>query len=480
MHYLLSTILWLASVFPAVGQNDDVNGGEKQMSPTKLIAFPGAEGYGKYTKGGRGGAVYEVTNLNDNGPGSLRAAIEAEGPRTVVFRLSGNIVLEDELVISEPYITIAGQTAPGDGICISRFPLMIGADHVIIRHLRLRLGNEGGDAVDALSGRYHKNIIVDHVSASWAIDETVSIYYCDSTTVQWCIISESLHNSIHPKGPHGFGGIWGGNYCTYHHNLLAHHTSRNPRFGSGSPYTDFRNNVIYNWGYNSAYGGEAHYRDDAKWSSTYVNMVANYFKPGPATQPGEVSHRIVNPSTRDGANDFGRWFVDRNVVEGSPDVTSDNWHGGVQINEDDKYLQGIKADEEFPGTMPLDQHTAAEAFEHVLRHAGATIPLRDPVDTRICSEVREGSATFEGKSYRTNHDVSDPDNVCGIIDSQSDVGGWPEYRSADAPVDSDRDGMPDTWEDTNGLDKNDSSDRNTISDNGYTMLEVYLNSIVQN
>ena len=218
------------------------------------LAFPGAEGYGKYTRGGRGGAVYAVTTLADAGPGSLRAAVEASGPRTVVFRVSGTIALESPLTIRNPNITIAGQTAPGDGIAIKNHPLMIGADEVIIRYIRVRLGDQTDADTDAVSARYVRNIILDHVSASWSVDETMSIYHADDVTVQWSLVSESLYLTHHDKGAHGFGGIWGGNRSTYHHNLLAHHSSRNPRFASGCGTTDFRNNVVFNWGYNSTYG----------------------------------------------------------------------------------------------------------------------------------------------------------------------------------------------------------------------------------
>ena len=252
---------------------------------SQQIAFPGAEGWGKYTVGGRGGKVYEVTNLNDKGPGSLRQAVNAAGPRTIVFRVSGTIELNSNLDIRNPYITIAGQTAPGEGICIKNYPIMIGTDEIILRYLRVRLGDQSGNDSDAISGRYHKNIIVDHVSASWSVDETVSIYHCNNITVQWCLISESMYNSNHVKGHHGFGGIWGGPNSTYHHNLIAHHSSRNPRFASGCGNTDYRNNVIYNWGYNSAYGGEkVQANSDFTYSS--VNMVANYYKAGPGTLSG--------------------------------------------------------------------------------------------------------------------------------------------------------------------------------------------------
>lgn len=269
-----------------------------------VLAFPTAEGYGKYTIGGRGGKVYEVTNLNDSGEGSLRAAIEAKGPRTVVFRVSGTIDLKSALNIRNPYITIAGQTAPGDGICIKRYPLNISADEVIIRYIRIRLGDESTRSDDAISARYRKNIILDHISASWSIDETMSIYHCENVTIQWCMITESLSQSNHTKGSHGFGGKWGSNYSTYHHNLLAHHSSRNPRWASGGGFNDYRNNVLYNWGYNSSYGGEKHQVGNPKFSDITVNFVNNYYKPGPATDKGKVSYRIVNPGSR-GEGDYG-------------------------------------------------------------------------------------------------------------------------------------------------------------------------------
>jgi pectate lyase len=441
-------------------------------SRSQQLAFPTAEGYGKYSVGGRGGVVYEVSNLNDSGEGSLRAAIEASGPRTVVFRVSGTIILDSPLRIGDPYITIAGQTAPGDGICIRRHPISIDADHVIIRYIRVRLGDESGNDYDALSSRYARHIIVDHVSASWSVDECVSIYHCDSITVQWCIISESMSKSNHVKGSHGFGGIWGSNYGTYHHNLLAHHTSRNPRMASGSGYTDHRNNVIYNWGYQNLYGGEKHQRGNDKFDFSEFNIVANYYKPGPATLPGKITHRIANPGFRSD-DDFGRWYISGNVIEGNQEVTEDNWNGGVQTKIS---FEKIKRDKPWP-SMPINQHTAEEAYKAVLDNAGAILPGRDAVDSRIIKEVREAYATYEGKSYKQEHQLADPTEVCGIIDSQDDVGGWPELKSAAAPADSDHDGMPDEWERRNGLDPEDPEDRNMIDSDGYTMLENYLNNI---
>lgn len=436
------------------------------------LAFPTAEGYGKYTKGGRSGVVYKVLNLHDSGEGSLRTAVEAKGARTVVFEISGTIELESPIKIKNPYITIAGQTAPGDGICLKNHPLSIDADHVIVRYLRIRLGDESGEDYDAVSSRYTKHIILDHISASWSIDECVSIYHCDSITVQWCLISESLYGSNHVKGHHGFGGIWGSNYGTYHHNLLAHHSSRNPRMASGSGNTDYRNNVLYNWGYQSLYGGEKHQKGNDKFNFSNFNIVANYYKPGPATRPGEIMYRIANPSFRS-ETDFGKWYISDNVVVGNAKVTENNWNGGVQT---DISFDKIRLNTPWI-SMPIKQHTAEEAYKLILDQAGSILPKRDAVDERIVKEVQGGYATYEGNSYKREHKVADPSQICGIIDTQKDVGGWPNLKSAPAPKDTDDDGMPDNWEDKQNLDKKDPNDRNAIAPDGYTMLEKYLNSL---
>lgn len=445
-------------------------------SHPQQLAFPTAEGYGKYSKGGRGGLVFEVTNLNDSGEGSLRAAVEAEGARTIVFRISGNIDLKSDLRITNPNITIAGQTAPGDGICIKRYPLVISADHVIIRYIRVRFGDESGQDSDAISSRYVNNLILDHVSASWSIDETMSIYHCENITVQWCIISESMFGSNHTKGSHGFGGIWGSNYGTYHHNLIAHHGSRNPRMASGAGHTDFRNNVIYNWGYNSCYGGENQQQGNDKFTFSKLNIVGNYYKPGPATEPGEVSHRIASPSMRKETSDFGKWYVAKNVIEGNIEVTENNWNGGVQPKGGEVNIQFVRSEEPWP-SMPINQQTANEAFVTVLEKAGAVLPKRDLVDTRIIKEAKEGYATYEGSSYKQAKLVADTSKKTGIIDTQLDVGGWPELKSTPAPTDTDHDGMSDDWEISNKLDKENPDDRNKVDSDGFTMLEKYLNGI---
>ena len=417
--------------------------------PAKILAFPGAEGFGAYTPGGRGGKVYEITNLNDTGPGSLREAVEAEGARIVVFRVSGNIELKSKLVIRNPYITIAGQTAPGDGICLKKHQMIVGTNNVIIRYMRFRPGDELGLDLDAFGGRGCENIIIDHCSASWSIDECVSFYHNNNITIQWCLMSESLYMSNHVKGHHGFGGIWGGTNASLHHNLFAHHSSRNPRFASDDKNIDYRNNVIYNWGYNSAYGGER----------ATVNMIANYYKAGPATQDRKRD-RIVEISENE-----SRWYISDNYVTGYPEITADNWAGGVQ-GDADKNI--IRVREPFPNSKVTTQ-TAEEAYELVLAQAGAILPKRDPLDTRVIEEVRTGTATYGGAWGEGK----------GIIDSQKTVGGWPQLNSTQPTEDSDHDGMPDEWEIKRGLDPNNANDGKEDRDgNGYTNVEEYLNWLV--
>ena len=439
----------------------------------RVPAFPGAEGHGSMTRGGSGGRVIAVTNLHDAGPGSLRVAVEAEGARIVVFRVSGTITLGSQLKISNPYITIAGQTAPGDGIALRQHPIQIDADEVVIRYIRVRLGDESGDDDDAISSRYHKNIILDHVSTSWSIDEAVSLYHGENVTVQWCLISESLYKSNHVKGHHGFGGIWGSNYSTYHHNLLAHHSSRNPRFASGCGYTDHRNNVIFNWGINSAYGGEKRQQGNPKFSHCVVNMVGNYYKPGPATIPGEVSHRIVNPGSSN--RGFASWFVADNFMLGNAAVTADNWDGGVQPQQGQPGVDKLRLMEPWPA-MPIHEQSAEEAYRDVLRDAGATLPKRDVIDRRIVEETRRGEATHEGTGYKESHPEIDASKPSGIIDSPGDVGGWPELAGSPPPPDSDDDGMPDEWEERYGLDPRAAVEPKLDSDrDGYTDVDEYLN-----
>lgn len=463
------------------------------------LAFPGAEGGGRFSTGGRGGTVYEVTQLGDSGPGSLRDAV-SRGGRTIVFRVSGIIFLKSPLEIKKDHITLAGQTAPGDGICVAGYTVGIKANDIIIRYMRFRLGDENAypdDALHATKARppyqYYKNILIDHCSLSWAVDEVGSFYGVQHFTLQWCILAESLAHSVHPKGDHGYGGIWGGFDASFHHNLIADNTSRNPRFGgsrySGQPDServDFRNNVIYNWGeINSAYGGE----------EGCYNMVNNYYKPGPAT-PGSLTksseenkrNRILNYTSYYYARDAakypdtvwgGRFYIAGNDVEGYPDVSADNWTKGVQPDGYYRASELIKKARQampFPFS-PVTTESAPEAYRRVLDSAGAILPARDPVDRLVIAEASTGTAKVEGASYRAKH-AEGMNHPTGIIDSQRDAGGYPVYRSLPPPPDRDHDGMPDDWEKAHHLDPGNPSDGNGHAlDAGYTNLEFYLNTI---
>lgn len=427
----------------------------------QLPAFPGAEGFGRYTSGGRGGDVWVVTNLTDSVtkplPGSLRWALNKTGPRTIVFAISGTIELKRRLSISKGDVTIAGQTAPGDGICIKGNTVSVDADNVIIRYVRFRCGIDlpTEEPPDAITGIRRRDIIIDHCSMSWSVDETASFYDNTNFTMQWCIISESLYNAGHYKGEHGYGGIWGGMGASFHHNLLASHTSRNPRF-CGARYhpdtkekeiVDFRNNVIFNWGFNSSYGGEIGHQ----------NMINNYYKPGPATKKTVLS-RIVEPF-----DSLGRWYLSGNYMTGSRQVTSDNWAGGVQ--GDFAKAKGIRVNEPFT-FAPVKTQKASKAYKLVLKNAGAVLPRRDVLDERIVRETVTGICAY-GDSYGAG---------TGIIDSQNNTEGWPELKTYGVQPDSDADGMPDRWERSKGLNPDDPADRNTKARSGYTMLEEYLNS----
>lgn len=466
-------------------------------------AFPGAEGFGMYTTGGRGGAVYYVTDTTDNSSnptvGSLRYGItKISGPRTILFKVSGTIGLKSDLKITNGDITIAGQTAPGDGICLRNYTIRLNASNIIIRYIRSRMGDVTAYVDDAMDANgtdpvvsLH-DIIVDHCSLSWSIDETGSFYDNKNFTLQWSILSESLYHSIDPKGNHGYAGIWGGQNATFHHNLIAHHTSRTPRF-CGARYTgdtineivDMRNNVIYNWGnINSAYGGEGGNQ----------NMVNNYYKPGPAT-PGNLTvssasnkrNRILNYTSYYYSTDSevypdtlfgGKFYIDGNYVDGYPDVSADNWTKGVQKDSYSKAAE-LMARNRLSAPLPFGNirtQSATDAYLSVLDSAGAILPKRDTLDRRIVKETRTGTATFEGAGYSTisSTGITHPS---GIIDSQNDVGGWPVLNSTPAPADTDNDGMPDAWETAHGLNPADASDRNNVGDDGYTMLEEYLNSI---
>lgn len=440
-----------------------------------LPAFPGAEGFGKYTTGGRGGKVIYVTNLEDNTlPGSLRYAVNQTGARIVVFSVSGTIQLNSVLNIRNANITIAGQTAPGDGITLRDYSVVNDADNVIIRYMRFRMGDVTNQENDAIWGRNRKSIILDHCTMSWNTDECASFYDNENFTMQWCLLSESLRNSVHGKGAHGYGGIWGGKKASFHHNLLSAHDSRNPRF-CGSRYSnrpdlelvDFRNNVIYNWGSNNSYAAEG---------GSY-NIINNYYKPGPASSSSSKS-RFLQPYSDDGSNSqpkgtYGKFYLSGNLMVGNQSISSDNWlgvalHSSFATNAPTVTKNNLKADTEFSASN-VTTHSAPNAYLKVLDYAGASL-VRDAVDKRIISDATTGTATFM---------TGGNGSVNGIIDTQSTVGGWPVLKSLQAPTDSDLDGMPDVWEDTNGLKKNDPADaQHTTIDGKYPNVEVYLNSLV--
>lgn len=435
------------------------------------IAFPGAEGYGKWTVGGRGGRVLTVTNLNDSGEGSFRDAVEQTGARIVVFAVDGTIELKSPLRINNDSITIAGQSAPGDGICLKDYPLVVNASNVIVRYIRVRVGDRYRLDSDGVGGgRYgQKNVILDHLSVSWSIDECLSIYKTENLTVQWCLVAHSLNTSVHTKGSHGFGGIWGGYKATFHHNLLANHASRNPRFSSvdGTKWVDYRNNVVYNWGFKTAYGGGHH---------AEINMVNNYYKPGPASQ----HHRLLDVA-EDGT---GRYYVAGNVMAGDDAVTRDN-HSAITDCAGKCYIPGRKSagpdsgispeaiptsgeecasclvSSPFP-SEPIHEDTPVVAYQRILESVGCSFS-QDSYDREVLRQVREGIGTFG-----TN----------GIINSQEDVGGWPVLKAGKALKDTDGDGMPDDWESKHGLNPKSASDASayTLNEN-YTNIEVYLNSL---
>ena len=452
-------------------------------------AFPGAEGGGMYVTGGRGGKVIHVTNLNDKGAGSLRAAIEEKGARTIVFDVAGIIELQSALKVQNGDVTIAGQTAPGDGICLKNYNFRIHASNVIVRFIRCRMGDEKkteDDAMNLYTGDNNlQDVIIDHCSLSWSTDECGTFYGMTNFSLQWCILSESLRNSVHGKGKHGYGGIWGGTNATYHHNLLAHHDSRNPRLDHDYVSTlkgpvSLVNNVIYNWGDNSTYGGES--ANDNNEYKKY-NIVNNYYKPGPATAAGKV--RFIDPWTKacdnctkkTGSTTIvpGHFYMDGNVMDGYDGLTGDNWTGTTAAAA---VIANIKSDAKFSyaeKATSLSLQKATAAYTAVMGYAGASFK-RDQVDTRIARETKNGNYTYTGSNGSTN----------GFIDTQADVGGWPAYAATDDEVakvkDTDGDGIPDAVEDAFGLDKASAADgaAKTLDKNGrYTNLEMYLHYLVK-
>lgn len=445
--------------------------GYASVALAQIPAFPGAEGGGMYTSGGRGGKVYYVNTLEDTlagnkktQEGSLRWCLKRPGAKTILFKVAGIIHLKSKLVITDS-TTIAGQSAPGDGICIADHTVRVEGNNVIVRYLRFRMGDLKNVEDDAFSGYRNKDVIIDHCSMSWSTDECASFYDNENFTMQWCIISESLRASVHKKGAHGYGAIWGGKNATYHHNLIAHHDSRNPRM-CGSRYSgredlelvDFRNNVIFNWGSNSGYAGEG----------GRYNFVNNYYKP---TKSSSNAGRIFSPNADQGVNKqragiWGRFYLRGNYIEGYPKVSKDNLLG-FQPEPKTKRIEDLLASSEFEMPYPVKTDDVSTAYKRVLQSAGASY-RRDKTDTRVVEEVRLGLAPIRA----SRNAGTKP----GLIDSQSDVGGWDTYSfdTTSVQTDSDIDGIPDGWLDANFPGKS-ANDRNA---EGYTYLEVYLNSLL--
>lgn len=446
-------------------------------------AFPGAEGGGMYTTGGRGGDIYHVTSLADSStPGTLRYGIEqrdAATPRTIVFDVCGNIVLSKKLNIKKGNLTIAGQTAPGGGVTLQNYTFFIDADNVIIRYLRSRMGDVMGGSVqdDAMGSRYHKNIIVDHCSMSWSTDECGSFYANANFTLQWCLLTESLRNSVHEKGAHGYGGIWGGKDASFHHNLLACHDSRNPRFDHPGIYNnnegeyrgnvDFRNNVVYNWGSNNCYGGER----------GHFNMVNNYYKPGLASADRKYFIEAYKDTDSEHQYVYPKLYLSGNVHTKYASL-DDNWTGVKLKSGGDVASLKLTAPLAISfGSQPcyVTTHTADQALQQVTAYAGAQL-FRDGVDKRAANDTKNGTATIaSGGNGSTG----------GMIDTQSAAGGWDTLSATQeqtdrAAKDADKDGIPDYYEELLGLDKNDASDAAKKSfDDRYTNLEMYLHYLVQ-
>jgi pectate lyase len=459
-----------------------------------IPAFPGAQGGGMYSFGGRGGKVYVVTSLEDNGPGTLREACEAAGPRIVVFNVAGIIRLKERIRIRAPYITIVGNTAPGDGVCIAGGTVELETHDVIIRHLRFRRGETWvGDRNDSIGGNPIGNIMIDHVSASWGLDENMSMYRHmydhdnDPKTpdLKLPTVNITIQNSIFSEGlntyNHAFGSTIGGYNATFHHNLWASNSGRNPSIGMIYDF-NFINNVVFNWKHRTVDGGD---------HRSFYNIVNNVFKPGPATPTDEpVGYRILKAESRRAkppVDDYGRAYVAGNIVIGNERVTRDNWDGGVQVESIGPaapVLAQLRAPEPYPHAY-VEVRPAQAAYEHVLANAGATRPRRDAVDRRVIESVRSGKTTAKAGS-KVHEELGrygfSPQLVQSIVDlipkgiitDPSQVGGYPKY-SGRPYKDSDADGMPDDWERKHGLNPRDSSDANgDLDGDGYTNIEAFI------
>jgi hypothetical protein len=461
------------------------------LPQAKIPAFPGAEGGGAFTPGGRGGKVFVVTSLADRGPGTFREACEQGGARVIVFNVAGIIRLKSPVMIRAPYVTIAGQTAPGDGICIAGESVWINTHDVVIRYVRFRRGaTDVARRDDALGGNPVGNIIIDHVSASWGLDENMSIYRhvydrngakqekmpTVNVTIQNSIFSEALDTYNH-----AFGSTIGGLNSTFMRNLWANNIARNPSIGMYGDF-GFVNNVVFNWWNRSADGGD---------NNSFFNFINNYFKPGPITPLDKpIGHRILKPESgraKDKSTLFGRVYANGNIMEGNEKVTKNNWDGGIQIGEladAGRYTDSIRSDKPFP-MAKIKTLPTKDAYAYVLGNVGATLPKRDAVDSRIVNVVKTGKISFvegttnsKGKEY-IKHRLPDDSYKQGIITDPAQVGGYPEYKGTPYK-DIDNDGMPDIYETQHSLNPRSAADATKLAKNGngYTNIEVYLNSVV--
>lgn len=499
MKHLLYTLCMLLAV-PCFAMIQD----------NEAIAFPGAEGWGRHATGGRGGRVVFVTNTDDYTSsetpieGSFRAAMHSSGndPITIIFRTSGRIDLKEVLKVTRGNITIAGQSAPGDGICISGRRIYFSGENYIIRYMRFRSGDGNASNESSLDIENATNVIVDHCSMSWSVEENVTMYDNKYTTMQWCILSEPLYNSVHNKGSRGYGAQWGGEHSTYHHNLIAHCMSRSPRLNGvrddsdGHDYQvtqEVVNNVIYNWGKKEAvYGGELYSAREGAYCHNILRN--NYYKAGPATwkQQYRWFARLTYSSgdNHAGEGKYGMWYIDGNYMEPQPHrpnatndklkgdytaINNDNWHNSnttssakaldlqnSQYEGDSIFQRLYELPDECSGVTIT---SAIEAYEAVLAQAGCRVPRMDTIDTRIINEAAGRIAPIYGDSFGAES---------GIIDSQDNVGGYPQYNSTTAPIDNDNDGMSDEWESLNNIDDPNGYD---LSEQ-FTNLEMYLEDII--
>lgn len=456
----------------------------------KIPSFPGAEGGGMYSFGGRGGKVITVTSLADRGSGTLREACETGGARIVVFNVAGIIKLETPIIVNAPYITIAGQTAPGDGVCVAGESFWVNTHDVVVRHMRFRRGEtDVTRRDDAFGGNPVGNIIIDHCSTSWGLDENISFYRHmfdpedGSKEKKLPTVNVTIQNTISAQAldtyNHAFGSTLGGENCSFMRNLWANNAGRNPSIGWNGVF-NFANNVIYNWVHRSVDGGD--------YTALY-NIINNYYKPGPLTpKDSPIGYRMVKPESgrsKLGYLVFGRVYCNGNIMEGNDAVTQDNWNGGVQVEDfpnADKYTDAMKWNEPFPYS-PMKIMNAKDAYNFVLKNVGANIPKRDIVDERVIEQVSTGKVFYAPECdtidfYQFKHRRLPKDSYkYGIITDIRQVGGYPEYKG-EPYIDTDGDGMPDAWEKKYKLNPNDPTDAvKDMNGDGYTNIEKYINGI---